>query len=310
MNSFTVSGAMISMTTDKKSEASSPSNATATGSTSAASSSSARVAQSSSTKTKLSLRSSLTKPASSRQQRAKRAKVSFSQEVISKDDNGGDGSKVVIKEEHGIFLGPLLGRMTMSSSDTETEDEGDNAKDGSAAAKTASAPVISFAMDGHTSENLSYSESSNGILKSSNNGSSQLSGDGNVEYDNLVVHMGLLKCGHRYRAVIPVPDYWKQNNASEGANTANALGRDDDTEEIQATKTNESYAMNVRMVEESLDNDLRGEIQKEFINNRSAEDTGPANRHHVSITLSARQQRGQYRGRFVLELTHRASRCS
>lgn len=191
----------------------------------------------------------------------------------------------------------------MSSSDTETEDEGDNAKDGSAAAKTASAPVISFAMDGNTSENLSYSESSNGILKSSNNGSSQLLGDGNVEYDNLVVHMGLLKCGHRYRVVIPVPDYWKQNNASEGANTANALDRDDDTEEIQATKTNESYAMNVRIVEESLDNDLRGEIQKEFINNRSAEDAGPANRHHVSITLSARQQRGQYRGRFVLELT-------
>mmetsp|Transcript_10709 Transcript_10709/g.23719 ORF Transcript_10709/g.23719 Transcript_10709/m.23719 type:complete len:333 (-) Transcript_10709:131-1129(-) len=212
--------------------------------------------------------SALSNP-SSRKPR-KRAKVSFSEEVISKDIIG-DGSKVVIKEEHGIFLGPLLGRMVVSSD----QKDGVDGTDTSNAAVPSSGPTISFANDSHTNEKMACSESQHGILKSTNN-ALQL-GDSNVEYDNnLVVRMGLLKCGYRYRVVIPVPDYWKQ-----AGDTAH-----------------ESNAMDVRIAEDSLDDDLRGEVQTEY----SSETT--LRQHHVCITLSARR-RGPYRGRFVLELTRR-----
>mmetsp|Transcript_11446 Transcript_11446/g.21174 ORF Transcript_11446/g.21174 Transcript_11446/m.21174 type:complete len:386 (-) Transcript_11446:32-1189(-) len=230
----------------------------------------------------------------------KRAKVSFSQEVISKD-NSGDGSKVVIKEEHGVFLGPLLGRMVVSSSDQiDGEEDADTSKAAS------SAPVISFANDSHTNEKLlSYSESSHGILKSSNKKSQQpLGGNGNsVEYDNLVVRMGLLKCGHRYRVVVPIPDYWKQKDAQ--TKTSN---KDDAEQVVQIMQSHESYAMHVRIVEDSLDGDLRGEIQTEYADSDASSSSATTLRqHHVCITLSARR-RGPYRGRFVLEFTRRHGR--
>jgi len=148
--------------------------------------------------------------------------------------------------------------------------------------------VISFANDSHTNEKLSYSESSHGILKSSISSDSRPSlglGDNNsVEYDNLVVQMGLLKCGHRYQAVVPVPDYWKLKTSS--------------------ANKQEDAGMDVRIVEDSLDGDLAGEVQVEYANNSDASVSSVTTicQHHVCITLSARG-RGPYRGRFLLELT-------
>ena len=239
--------------------------------------------------------SALSEP-SSRKPR-KRAKVSFSQEVISKD-NSGDGSKVVIKEEHGVFLGPLLGRMVVSSS----SDQNDGEEDADTSKAASSAPVISFANnDSHTNEKLSYSESSHGILKSSNKKSQQQQalGGNSVEYDNLVVRMGLLKCGHRYRVVVLIPDYWKEKDAK----TSNK-----EEQVVQIMQPHELYAMHVRIVEDSLDGDLRGEIQTEYDSSDASSSSATTLRqHHVCITLSARR-RGPYRGRFVLEFTRRHAR--
>ena len=204
-----------------------------------------------------------------------RPKVSFSEEVIAKD-NSGDGSKVVIKEEQGVFLGPLLGRMVVSES----------------TAKGATSPAISFAnYDNHTSEEISYSES--GVLKRGSQGGR------NVEYDNLVVRMGLLKCGHRYQVVIPIPDYWKEKDSS-------TTNKEYPGQAAQKMKP-QTYGMNVRVAEDSLDDDLRGEVQRtEYATNDSDESasckTVTLHQYHVCITLSARR-RGPYRGRIVLELS-------
>ena len=117
-----------------------------------------------------------------------------------------------------------------------------------------------------------------------------------MNYDNLVVQMGLIKCGHRYRSVVPVPDHWKQ----EGHKAA--IPHKEAADQIN-TQSCESYDMDVRITEDSLDDDLRGEVQTEYADASESTEL-PLRQHHVSITLSARR-RGPYRGRFVLELTRR-----
>ena len=205
--------------------------------------------------------------------RTKGKGVSFAQEVISKDNS--NGSKVLIKEEHGIFLGPLLGRIAISDS---SSDHGDNSSaTGAISDSESSADVISFANDVHTNEKISYGESSDGIIKSTTNTTHN-----NVEYDNLVVRLGLLKCGHRYQVIVPIPNYWKQQTKTDADTTTN------DTNIVQ------SYAMSVRIAEESMDGDLVGEIIQHDVSRTTSSD--------CCLTLSARR-RGPYRGRIVLELT-------
>ncbi|KAL9181863.1 hypothetical protein ACHAXT_012206 [Thalassiosira profunda] len=209
----------------------------------------------------------------------KRAKVSFSEEVLAKDKSG-EGSNVTIKEEHGVFLGPLLGRMVVSS-DAE---KGDGMSDGSDKKPTASAPSISFANDALTNEKISYGESPGGILKSSSD-----LGDESVQYDNLIVRMGLLKCGHRYKVVVPIPDYWKENDAGTDATKTKE-------EEVHVRES----SFEVRVAEDSIDDDLRGEVQTEY---STTEDSPLCTlQYNVCIKLAAKR-RGPYRGRFLLELT-------
>lgn len=155
-------------------------------------------------------------------------------------------------------------------------------------------------------------------------------GDASIDYDNLVVKMGLLKCGHRYRVVVEIPDYWKRkdddanstvvNNKAQdhGDASANALEADLQKQEQKVKREMEtlhldeqevvssSHTMNVRIVEDSLDGDLQGEIQEDLVEEEgesgAADSNNNNNAHHVCITLSARR-RGPYRGRFVIELT-------
>ena len=211
-------------------------------------------------------------------------RLRFAEDVVS----SGDGSKVIIKEEHGVFLGPLLGRMVVSDHSNSDQSDGDNNNTNSNQTKSES--IISFANDEHTNKKLSYSESSNGILKSEKkNNKVQPLGDTNIEYDNLVVRLGLLKCGHRYQVVIPVPNYWKQKDES-----CEQLVDDNDIKLLESSH-DETHPMKVRMAEDSLDDDLRGEVLQTEEDNGSCE-------YHICITLSARR-RGAFRGRFLLELT-------
>mmetsp|Transcript_19450 Transcript_19450/g.41026 ORF Transcript_19450/g.41026 Transcript_19450/m.41026 type:complete len:403 (+) Transcript_19450:74-1282(+) len=259
------------------------------------------------TATRSALSSSQIEPSSAKPR--KRAKVSFSEEVLSKDDNG-DGNKVVIKEEHGVFLGPLLGRLMVSDNRNHEDQDADESGVTAAALSSSSpssTPVISFANGSHINEKLSYSESPHGILKSSSDNKKSLGGGNDVEYDNLVVRMGLLKCGHRYQVVVPVPDPWNKKE-EEDAKTSDK----DDEEKIidddgRMQTQHEPCGMDVRIVEDSLDGDLRGEVESEFgIRDASSSSSSEATlcKHHVGITLSARR-RGPYRGRFVLELTRK-----
>lgn len=254
--------------------------------------------------------------------------------MISKDDNGGDGSKVAIKEEHGVFLGPLLGRMNMSSSDNNEGGSSSSTKDVHSTSTAKSMPMISFALDKHTSEKLQQSESSPGIQvvksnRTNNKHTSHDFGDTSIEYDNLVVQMGLVKCGHRYRACIDVPDYWKPKNNGDcdsntnkqdqgqgGGGASTAVAKEDQAQSSIAPSNNDesssSYSIDVRIAEDSLDDDLKGEIQTSnnqpgaTASNDASSSLASLSRkysyyHQVHITLSARR-RGPYRGRFVLEL--------
>ncbi|KAL7552040.1 hypothetical protein ACHAWF_015248 [Thalassiosira exigua] len=254
--------------------------------------------------------SALSKPSGRSPKPRKRAKVSFAQEVVAKDGRG-DGNGVTIKEEHGVFLGPLLGRMVMPSSEDETEGgdddaggESDGSLGGSAGAagepaRPSSGPTISFAADALMDEKISREESARGILKPVESGRGRF-GDPRVEYDNLVVRMGLLKCGHRYRATVPIPDYWRQRD-NESSKEADKEGQAEPGPAFDP-QPHDSHAVHVRVVEDSLDEDLRGEVRPkhadEDMNGEDASDSCAS----ACITLSARR-RGPYRGRFVLELT-------
>ena len=219
-----------------------------------------------------------------------KSKVSFAEEVVKVD-----GSKVVIKEEHGVFLGPLLGRMVVSD---HRSDADDNDIISTNTTSTSSSPIISFANDEHTKKKLSYSESSDGILKCDTTTTNNDHGNSNtVEYDNLVVRLGLLKIGHRYQVVVPIPNYWGQKEGESGDDTATTTNINNTTDndgdhKVLINSQLQPINMSVQMVEESLDDDLVGKVQ-----------TDPSKvQYYVCITLSARR-RGAYRGRFVLELT-------
>ena len=220
-----------------------------------------------------------------KQPRGKRTKgVSFAQEVISKDNS--NGSKVHIKEEHGIFLGPLLGRIAISESSSDHEDNS-SATGAISDSESSAGNVISFANDMHTNEKISYSESSDGIVKPTTN-----TMHNNIEYDNLVVRLGLLKCGHRYQVVVPIPNYWKQQTKTDADTTT----KNNDTKIVQ------SRAMTARIAEESMDGDLVGEIELIQDEDMSSTTSSDYCQYQVYLTLSARR-RGPYRGRIVLELT-------
>ena len=200
------------------------------------------------------------------------SKVSFSDEVISKDKMG-DGSKVLVEEEHGVFLS-LLGQKRVV---VATNDDGNDSLPERIA-------TISFGGDDDADnddllkQKLAYSEKQVGniVLQSGKNAAAESNRGGTkdgVEYENLVVKIGLLKIGHRYRMILPIPsNHWEQQDEKH-------------------THDNDE----VKIIEDSFDDDLRGEIETEHSNNASSQ-------HYLNIALSAKR-RGPYRGRFVLELS-------
>ena len=228
----------------------------------------------------------------------------------------------MIQEEHGIFLGPLLGRLVVSEyNDRVGEGEEGGSSYITSAASTTAGSLVSFGMDSHDtmgaySNGSNTKTYSNGILKSSHNNNKNSNGDDNgnksmtTEYDNLVVQMGLLKCGHRYRVIVPVPDYWK-NKSSKSQTKFAEEATTDLCMDATSLEHLQSYRMGVRIVEESLDGDLHGTIETEKTMDKNSamcdddDDDNDASQHCVNITLSARR-RGPYRGRFVLELTRLA----
>ena len=225
--------------------------------------------------------------AASAMPKRKRSKVSFSEEVISKD---GDGNKILVEEEHGVFLS-MLGQKRVVSGTESSDDERSSVE----VAERIS--TISFGDDDDLlKQKLAYSEKEDGnIIQSTKSASTTETKQGNlrvvVEYDNLVVKIGLLKIGHRYRMIVPIPKHWEQGG-----------GRDNEQQEEKDTQRKDE----VKIIEDSFDDDLRGEIETGEHSN-SADDSSSgtpskAYHHYLNITLSAKR-RGPYRGRIVLELT-------
>ncbi|KAK1738982.1 hypothetical protein QTG54_010298 [Skeletonema marinoi] len=143
----------------------------------------------------------------------RRSKVSFSEEVISKDKFG-DGNKVLVEEEPGVFLS-LLGQKK--------------------------------------------------LLKPTKMKSMHSDG---VEYDNLIVKIGLLKIGHRYRMIVPIPNRWGQD-----------VNEDNEQQQEKHTHNNDE----VKIIEDSFDDDLRGEIETEYTN--TTNDTASSTPQHHAITI-------------------------
>jgi hypothetical protein len=186
-----------------------------------------------------------------------------------------------VKEEPGVFLSLLGQRRVIGNNTKQRVDE--EIIDISAEAIS----KVSFGGDHHdtgTSEDellqqkLTYSEKEDGIIIQS---PKKTDSSSDIEYDNLVVKVGLLKIGHRYQMSVPIPNLDYNNNG-------------------------------VSIIEDSLDDDLRGEIETEYVKSHdddhssSSSPTTTLCQHYLSITLSAKR-RGQYRGRFVLELTTQPS---
>mmetsp|Transcript_29187 Transcript_29187/g.69494 ORF Transcript_29187/g.69494 Transcript_29187/m.69494 type:complete len:335 (+) Transcript_29187:96-1100(+) len=198
----------------------------------------------------------------------KKRVVSFAANVQTRD-----GSLLQVTEEHGVILGPLLGKIVMSADSSSASQaslssiNSDHLDDASHTS-TSSGPLLTFAEDDLTSEKLAESDSSTGLVKRGPLPEGESSESG-VRYENMIVKMGLLKCGSRYKVSVPIPQYWKGETEA-------------------------------RMIEgSSLDEDLTGEITP----GTDADGRG----HAITIKLGARK-RGPYRGRLLLELTLRAPR--
>ena len=194
----------------------------------------------------------------------KKRVVSFAENVQTQD-----GSRVIVTEEHGTFLSPLLGKIVMSADSCSSASQASLSSinsdhlDDASHTSTSSGPLVAFASD-VTTEKLAESDSSTGLVKRGPPSEGE-SSESEVRYENMIVKMGLLKCGSRYQVSVPIPQYWR----------------------------GESEA---RVVEGSLDEDLTGEITP----GTDADGKG----HTVTIKLGARK-RGPYRGRLLLELTSR-----
>jgi hypothetical protein len=212
--------------------------------------------------------------------------VSFSDDVLCKDKIG-DGNKVSVKEEPGVFLS-LLGQRRVIGNNTNKQRVDEEIIDISAEGIS----KVSFGGDHHdtaTSEDellqqkLTYSEKEDGIIIQSPKHTTKADNSSDIEYDNLVVKVGLLKIGHRYQMSVPIPQLDYNSNR-------------------------------VSIVEDSMDDDLRGEIETDYVksgnDDHSSSSSSPSStitcQHYLSITLSAKR-RGPYRGRFVLELTTQPS---
>ena len=229
--------------------------------------------------------------ASSNAGEKKRSKVSFSDEVLSKDKFG-DGNKVHVEEEHGVFLSLLGERKIVTNNNVNSFDEIDVDAAGERMA------TISFET---TDNNYGYSGDDNllkqkldgsykqdgGSIRSAPSESSVATSESSVDFDNLVVKIGLLKIGHRYTMSVPLPHHcW----------------RDEEGDEQQ-----EEYAHGdeVKIIEDSYDEDLKGVIETEDSNcahDGASSTLSTSPQHYLNISLAAKR-RGPYRGRFVLELT-------
>lgn len=93
--------------------------------------------------------------------------------------------------------------------------------------------------------------------------------------ENLVVRMGILKCGHRYRVLVPLPNLVTTSNEDEMNKGMRQLSLE------QGTNANQTRIVRID------NDDLRGEI----------EDDG----RHITAILSARQ-RGPYVGSLFIEM--------
>jgi len=183
--------------------------------------------------------------------------------------------------------------VTISSDNNSINKTSDNSSDVALSA-------VSFGMSSSSSSSSSLSlDCDSNSEKSQRHGSSE--GAANVKFENLVVRMGLLKCGHRYRLVIPMPNQQQQRSSSSSPATENSNGSNNMT-------------ITARIIEDSLDGDLTGEIEKEEHKkpennnnsnngdrNSSPSRTCQLHSYFLKITLSA-SRRGPYRGRFALEL--------
>ena len=212
------------------------------------------------------------------QRNGKKSKsVSFSKEVSRVDGN----AVAILQEEHDVdfvprsqdcFLGRAIVSMNTVTYNAGTEEGGND-----------SSIVKEFS-------------------RHDNNSDGEKVGGNRV----VVVQMGLLKCGHRYRVIVPIPPLLVVNNDSDGigeqcgsddaVNAMHQLDLNDRQDSNEQRKmhyyTSNGIRAEARILQDSWDDvdDLRGEMIE----------TSHDESRHVGIVLSARQ-RGPYCGRLAVE---------
>ncbi|KAL3790545.1 hypothetical protein HJC23_007694 [Cyclotella cryptica] len=249
--------------------------------------------------------SSSTPPKQQQQQKQKTCKnaksVSFSNEVSKVD-----GNSVTIHEAQGGIVSDYSSNALLGRTIVGIDAVGNGRHDHDAGADD--------------KDDTNWTEQEEGGALYDVHPSSEASGmahDNHFNHNNdkvvdnriVVVRMGLLKCGHRYRVHVPIPDDFIDIDSE----IVDENGRKDDVlrdmhrlnlnegqrannqEKTHADPRNNSntgcrHRTEVRIIQDSWDDDdLRGDVVKLEDGTR-----------HVSIALSARQ-RGPYRGKVEVE---------
>ena len=254
-------------------------------------------------------------PAAAASSSSSKKGVSFSDAVLfSHPDRAGaaNGKAVLIQEEPDVFVNAFLGRMTLSaasassSASSEAEVEGADPAEPKQHITSKSDRVV---VDATTPKDACHQTTVD---------------DEDVDYENLVVRMGLVKCGYRYQSVLLLPDYFQrptvhQQHHEPKTTTDDILSSTASASSMNPPTRRSTKTTTVRILEQSIDPDLRGDIGGRENENENEEGPQTKNKqqHHdddednqdstpssssyrLTITLGP-TRRGPYRGRFALE---------
>ena len=211
--------------------------------------------------------------------------VSFAPSVLADRPST---SRVTVVEEHGVYIDALGRRVAQ---DYVISGDGGGSKglagDGIPPCAVAAGKerISRSAASKHEKGHVGFAvdeEAKSTKATDPNSGASIGNGEGQVQYDSLTINLGLLKCGNRYQATVPI------HSVQDG---------DDEC----ADKKGEDVQYDIVETGESLDPDLEVQAVSNASNEDGLDDTTATNvgivRDHIQMRIAARRP-GKYQSSF------------
>ena len=181
-------------------------------------------------------------------------------------------SRVTVVEEHGVYIDALGRRVAQDTVMPPCAVAAGKERISRSAASKHEKGHVGFAVD---------EEAKSTKATDPNSGASIGNGEGQIQYNSLIIKLGLLKCGNRYQTIVPIHSV-----------------QDVDDEHADREKIAQ---YDIIEIGESLDPDLEVEAVSNASNEDGLDDTTATNvgivRDHIQIRIAARRP-GKYQSSF------------